>query len=116
MGWVTLSLRQSALQSRVFDLEYQLMIKQQELTDLQEYAASIADGTISTDEMMNCPSSLFGTTMSYMVNSSGVAYDSATTKTNTYLNTYGQIDQQTGGQYIMAANGTAQQINSYEVF
>ena len=38
----------------------------QKLYDLQQYAANIADGSVSMSDMMNTPSSMFGRQMMYM--------------------------------------------------
>lgn len=36
------------------------------LSDMQQYAANIADGSVSMSDMMNTPSSMFGRQMMYM--------------------------------------------------
>lgn len=40
-------------------LNYQLMSLRQKLIDLQQYSASIGDGTVSADDLMNAPASMF---------------------------------------------------------
>ena len=48
------------------DLNYRLMNLTRKLSDLQQYAANIADGSVSMSDMMNTPSSMFGRQMMYM--------------------------------------------------
>jgi len=48
------------------DLNYRLMTITQKLTDLQQYAANIADGSVSMSDMMNTPGSMFGRQLMYM--------------------------------------------------
>ena len=62
--------------ARIHDIQSRLFAKQQRLTeitrrisDLQEYAASIADGSVTLEEMMTVPGSMFGRMFQYMGNS-----------------------------------------------
>ncbi len=48
------------------DLNYRLMTITQKLNDLQQYAANIADGSVSMSDMMNTPGSMFGRQLMYM--------------------------------------------------
>ena len=48
------------------DLNYRIMQLTQKLSDLQQYAANIADGSVSMSDMMNTPASMFNRTMMYM--------------------------------------------------
>lgn len=48
------------------DLNYRLMNLTKKLTDLQQYSANIADGSVSMNDMMNTPGSMFGRQMMYM--------------------------------------------------
>lgn len=48
------------------DLNYRLMQLTQKLTDLQQYAANIADGSVSMSDMLNTPGSMFGRQLMYM--------------------------------------------------
>ena len=48
------------------DLNYRLMNITQKLNDLQQYAANIADGSVSMSDMMNTPGSMFGRQLMYM--------------------------------------------------
>ena len=48
------------------DLNYRLMQITQRLSDLQQYASNIADGSVSMHDMLNTPSSMFGRQMMYM--------------------------------------------------
>ena len=48
------------------DLNYRLMQLTQKLSDLQQYAANIADGSVSMSDMLNTPGTMFGRQMMYM--------------------------------------------------
>lgn len=48
------------------DLNYRLMNLSRKLTDLQQYASNIADGSISMSDMMNTPGSMFGRQLMFM--------------------------------------------------
>lgn len=48
------------------ELNYRLMNLTQKLSDLQKYAANIADGKVSMSDMMNTPASMFNRTLMYM--------------------------------------------------
>lgn len=118
MTWVMLSLRKATLKSRVSDLEAKLVNISQRIQDMQSYASSIADGSVSYSEMANAPSSLFGTHLEYMQNASGVAYQSAQIKTNAYLQQMNMIQQNTQGQYQLAIDPTGAQadVQPYLIF
>ena len=70
--------------ARIHDLTSSINRKQarlQEITrrlsDLQQYAANIADGSISMYDMMNTPSSMFGRTAMFMMYSHNAALQNA---------------------------------------
>ena len=48
------------------DLNFRLMNLSRKLMDLQQYAANIADGSVSMSDMMNTPGSMFGRQLMYM--------------------------------------------------
>lgn len=48
------------------DLNFRIMQLSQKLRDLQQYAANIADGSVSVSDMMNTPASMFNRTLMYM--------------------------------------------------
>lgn len=48
------------------DLNFRLMNITQKLSDLQQYAANIADGNVSMSDMMNTPGTMFGRQLMYM--------------------------------------------------
>lgn len=48
------------------DLNYRLMELTRKLSDLQQYSANIADGSVSMHDMMNTPGSMFGRQMMFM--------------------------------------------------
>jgi len=77
MTVLTMMYRKSYLKSRINQLEYQLMLKQQQKSDLSNYSASVADGAISYEDLSNCPSNLFGRMTNFMFNSHNAALMSA---------------------------------------
>ncbi len=73
MTVLTMMYRKSYLKNRLNQLEYQLMQKQQAKNELSTYAASVADGSISYEDLSNCPSQLFGRMTQFMFNSHNAA-------------------------------------------
>ena len=103
MSWVMLSLRKMALKQRISDFEMKSVQISQRIMDLQSYANNVADGVITYSEAATCPSSLFGTQMNFMADSSQVAYQSAQIKTHAYLQQMQTLQGTTGGQYNLAS-------------
>ncbi len=66
MGLLIFAYRKLDIIRRKNDLQYRLMDLTRKLSDLQQYAANIADGSVSMSDMMNTPSSMFGRQMMYM--------------------------------------------------
>jgi len=106
MTWIMLSMRKMQLQREVSDLQYEDVQISQKIQDLANYTNNIADGTITFSEMASCPSSLFGTQLDFMSNSASAAYQSATVKTNAYLQQLSQTNSATGNQYGYAMGTT----------
>ncbi len=77
MGFLVSFARKMSLKTQINDLNYRLMQKQQELTDLQAYTAAIADGEITMNELTSTPASMFARTSQYMVASHNYAYQAA---------------------------------------
>lgn len=109
MTWVMLSLRKATLKNRISSLETKQLQISQRIMDLQSYASSIADGSVSYSEMSNSPSSIFGTQMQYMATASPIAYQSAQVKANAYMQQMGMLQQNTQGQYQLAIDPTGAQ-------
>lgn len=55
------------------DLNYRLMQLTKKLSDLQQYSANIADGSVSMFDMMNTPASMFNRQMMYSMYSHNMA-------------------------------------------
>ena len=72
------------------------MVKQQQKTDLSNYSASVADGSISYEDLSNCPSNLFGRMTNFMFNSHNAALSGAQTS----------MAQMQAAGMIGSANGT----------
>ncbi|MCD8024663.1 MAG: DUF4349 domain-containing protein [Candidatus Gastranaerophilales bacterium] len=106
MTWIMLSMRKMQLKSEISDLQYEDVQISNQIQDLSEYANNIADGTITYSEMASCPSSLFGTQLDFMTNCASAAYESATSKTNAYIQQLAQTNSETGNQYGYAMGTT----------
>jgi len=100
-----LSLRKMALKQRISDFEMKSVQIQQRIDDLANYGNNIADGVITYSELATCPSSLFGTQMGFMADSSQVAYQSAQIKTDAALQQMQALQNGTGGQYNYTSTG-----------
>lgn len=61
-------MRQSII-SRKSDIQFKMLQLRKKQTDLQAYASSIGDGSISMNDLMNSPASMFGR-MTYFMQSS----------------------------------------------
>ena len=123
MSWVFLSLRKMQLKQRLSVYQNRLIQISQKLMDMQDLAASVADGKITYQEATSGSSSMFGTQLNFLSQSSNVAYQSAQIKTNAYLQQMQSINQATGGQYQYALDPTSTttymqngQIQPYLVF
>lgn len=55
------------------DLNYRLMQVTKKLSDLQQYAANIGDGSVSMFDMMNTPASMFNRQMMFSIYSHNMA-------------------------------------------
>lgn len=106
MTWVMLSMRKMQLQQEVSDLQFEDVKISQQIQDLASYTSNISDGTLTYSEMASCPSSLFGTQLDFMANSAQAAYQSATVKTNAYIQQLSQTNGTTGNQYGYAMGTT----------
>jgi hypothetical protein len=69
MGVLLLGYRKLLLLNRREDIQYKMMRLNQQLIDAQDYAASLSDGKITFDEMINAPVSFFGRMNAYAINS-----------------------------------------------
>ncbi len=99
MTWLMLSMRKMQLKSEVSDLQFEEVQISNKIQELANYTNSIADGTLTMNELASAPSSLFGTTLDYLQNSSAAAYQSATIKTNALIQQLAQTNNMTGNQY-----------------
>ncbi len=123
MSWVFLSLRKMQLKQKLSVYQNRLIQISQKLMDMQELAAAVADGKITYQEATSGPSSMFGTQLNFLGQSSNIAYQSAQIKTNAYLQQMQAINQATGGQYQYSLDPTSMtsymqngQIQPYLIF
>ena len=65
--------RQHYLKNRINELDYKLMQRKKDLINLSTYSASVADGSVTFDELTNCPSNLFNRMTGFMFNSHNAA-------------------------------------------
>lgn len=73
MGILIFTARVHDLIHRKSDIEYRLSKLTRRLRDVQQYAATIANGGVSIGDLLNSPSSMMGRTMNYL----GFAHNSA---------------------------------------
>ena len=107
MSWVFLSLRKMQLKQKLSVYQNRLIQISQKLMDMQEMAAAVADGKITYQEATGAPSSVFGTQLNFLGQSSNIAYQSAQIKTNAYLQQMQAVNQATGGQYQYSLDPTS---------
>lgn len=77
MSLLVLFARKMSLKNQINDINYKMMQKQQELQDLQQYTAAIADGSVSMNDLTTAPASMFGRMSQYMVGSHNYAMQAA---------------------------------------
>lgn len=70
----------SSVISQIAQIEQQMVDENRKLLDLQSFASNIADGTISMNDMMSCPPSMFNRSSIFMQSSNQMAYMSAQQK------------------------------------
>lgn len=104
MTWIAMAMRKMQLKKEVSNLQFEDTQISNQIQNLANYANNIADGVITCSEMASCPSSLFGTQLDFMTNSASVAYQSAQTKANAYIQQLNQTNNATGNQYGYTAN------------
>lgn len=97
MSLLVLFARKMSLKNQINDINYKMMQKQQELQELQQYTAAIADGSVSMNDLTTAPASMFGRMSQYMVGSHNYAMQAAG-QNMAYL----QGSQQVGGQDAQA--------------
>ena len=97
MSLLVLFARKMSLKNQINDINYKMMQKQQELQELQQYTAAIADGSVSMNDLTTAPASMFGRMSQYMVGSHNYAMQAAG-QNMAYL----QGSQQMGGQDAQA--------------
>ena len=90
MSLLVLFARKMSLKNQINDYNYKLMQKKQELMDLQQYTAAIADGQVSLNDLSTAPSSVFGRMSQYMVASHNYAANAAQ-QNMAYLQGSGQM-------------------------
>lgn len=76
---VSSALMSSAI-SQISNIEQQLVEANQRLLALHSFASNISDGTISMDDIMNTPGTMFDRTMMFTQNSHMAAYNGAQQK------------------------------------
>lgn len=93
MSLLVLFHRKLQVKGLISDKNFNLMQKKQELMDLQSYAASISDGSVSINDLMTTPATMFGRMNQYMVYSHNYAMAGAQQNMG-YLQSTGQMNQQ----------------------
>lgn len=77
MAILMFAARKHELRSLINTHQQKLLELSRKLSDMQQYAASIADGSVSIYDLANVPSSMFGRTMMYTQYSHNMALQNA---------------------------------------
>lgn len=80
MSLLIFAYRKQDIIRRKSDLNFKLMQIKAKLFDLHDYASSIADGSVSLNDLMKCPPTLFNRMGSFMMYSHQAAYAGANEK------------------------------------
>jgi hypothetical protein len=67
MGLLIFAYRKQDIIRRKSDLEFKLTQMSEKLRNLQSYSSSISDGSVSLNDLMNAPASVFGRMSSFMM-------------------------------------------------
>ena len=94
MGWITLSLRRSQLQTSVNDLSFELLQLNQQRTRLSNFSSAIADGKVNPSEIASVGGLLFGEALDFMGNSNVAAQEAAELQTSYYATAFADVTQQ----------------------
>lgn len=91
MSILIFAYRKQDIIRRKNDLNFKLLALKQKLMDLQSYASSIADGTVSLNDLMKAPPSMFGRMSIFMQYSNQAAMMGAQQKYSMLAMTPGAI-------------------------
>lgn len=80
MSLLIFAYRKQDIIRRKSDLNMKLMEIRAKLFDLHDYASNIADGSVSLNDLMKCPPSLFNRMSSFMMYSHQASYSGASEK------------------------------------
>ena len=94
MGWITLSLRRSQLQTSVNDLSFELLQLNQQRTRLSNFSSAIADGKVNPSEIASVGGLLFGEALDFMGNSRDAAMEAALLQTEMYAGAFADVTQE----------------------
>lgn len=103
MSFLIFAYRKQQIIALKSSLNFKIMQLNQKLMDLASYSASIADGQVTGQDLMNAPSSLFDRTIAFAQYSGQMGRAAATQNTQMYLAMNpGYMSQYTGDQQYMA--------------
>lgn len=80
MGLLIFAYRKQDIIRRKSDIEFKLTQLTEKLRNLQSYSSSIADGSVSLNDLMNAPASVFNRMTSFMMYSHQASYVGAQQK------------------------------------
>ncbi len=98
MGLLIFSYRKQDIIRRKLDLELKLDRLTQKLFDLSSYGQAISDGSVSINDLMHVPSSLFGRMTTFMMYSHQQAYAGAQQNYSLAMATPGAMPQMPNAQ------------------
>jgi len=93
MGVLIFAYRKQDIIRRKSDLEFKLLQMSEKLRNLQSYGSSIADGSVSMNDLMNAPASVFNRMSSFMMYSHQASITGAQQKMGMLSMTPGAIPQ-----------------------
>lgn len=98
MSFLIFSYQKQSIIARKANLEMRLLELNKKLLDLQSYTAAIADGSVSMNDLMNCPGSMFNKMTLYMNTSHQIGYSEAQQKYALMSQVPGAIPQMADAQ------------------
>lgn len=107
MGLLIFAYRKQYIINRKADINMKLLTLRQKLMDLQSYASSIADGTVSMNDLMNAPASMFNRMSVFMMYSHQASMMGAQEK-------FGPMSQLAMSQMAQSGQNDPMQMQMYQ--
>lgn len=98
MSFLIFSYQHQSIIARKAQLNMRLLEINKKMLDLQSYAAAVADGSVSMNDLMNCPGSMFSKMSLFMNASHQIGYSEAQQKFALMSQVPGAIPQMANAQ------------------